>query len=378
MKILLPLVLTTVALGIISCAPRPHIPASIAPTVPAPTLVAVEKPPGMEETAWQGIVAAARKEGSATLYSFDFTGDVGIAMSKGFHDAYGIGVNVITGRGSEFIARLQTEARTGQRVGDWSEGSPAHLYNMKKSGLTVPLLDLPVLKEKDAFKTSPLVTDPEGHILTWQTSFMWPHLNSKLVKPGDEPRSWFDFLQPRWKGKILFNDPMVSSSPYIIFQPLIKNGVLRPDYLEKLAAQDLIFITGGPMAVERLARGDAPLYIGTQPGEAALAVLAGAPVKIVDMSEGQGVLNKPQVVIKGGPHPNAAKVFANWFLSREGQTVFCRSKGSLSLRKDVPSCLPSSLTMEVARPIPTTVDDLNEQSKLFTDRAWVPILRGRN
>jgi ABC-type glycerol-3-phosphate transport system substrate-binding protein len=41
------------------------------------------------------------------------------------------------------------------------------------------------------------------------------------------------------------------------------------------------------------------------------------------------------MVIKNPPHPNAAKVFANWLLGRDGQEIFSRSMGVGSRRLDV-------------------------------------------
>lgn len=110
----------------------------------------------------------------------------------------------------------------------------------------------------------PAFLDRDAHVLAAYPMYMQPFLNTKLVKPEDEPKSWFDLLQPKWKGKILFNDPVVSSSAYLIFQPLIKGGALTEDYLGKLGAQDMLFVTGAPQGLERLSRGEAPLYIGTQ------------------------------------------------------------------------------------------------------------------
>ncbi|MBI4286989.1 MAG: extracellular solute-binding protein [Chloroflexi bacterium] len=343
-----------------------------ATTTPAPAKAA---PVAVVDPAMAKLVDAAQKEGSVNLYSYNFVGDTAIAMQRGFQDRYGIKVDIVTGRGAEFTERLRTEARIGNRVGDFTEGSPAHLINIKNLGLSVSLKDLPVLQEKDVWKMSPDFLDKDAHVLAAYPMYMQPFLNTRLVKPGDEPRSWLDLLQPKWKGKILFNDPVVSSSAYLIFHPLIKAGALKEDYLEKLGAQDLLFVTGAPQALERLSRSEAPLYVGTQAALFSNAAREGAPVKVFDLNEGMAGQAIPMVVIKDGPHKNAAKLFANWWLSKEGQSIYARVKGAPTIRKDVTAGLPPPVDLDPAKPIFSTSEDADIQGKMFAEKAWVPLLK---
>lgn len=378
MKKLFPLVLALALLvSFLACAPRTAPPPSSSPSTPVPAAPRVAPTPVIshEEAALQKLVDAAKKEGSVTLYSFNFVGDVGIAMQKAFKERYGIKVDIITGRGAEFLERLKTEARSGNRTGDWTEGSMVHLINMKKAGLTAPLTNLPVLLEKDVWELDVSLLDPDGHLLAHTPAFLWPFLSTRLVKPEEEPKSWFDLLQPKWKGKILFTDPMVSSNLYLIFQPLFRAGVLKEDYLEKLGAQDLLFVTGPPQAIEWLSRGQAPIFAAAQASDGSNAAREGAPIKVFDLKEGIPAQLVLQAAIKDAPHPNAAKLFTNWFLSKEGQSVYTKMRGSASVRKDVPSGLPPALSLEPAKPIYPTSDDLEIQGKMFRDKTWVSILK---
>lgn len=366
-------------LAALACAPR-VAPSPVAPERPqAPTTLpagpAARPEAARDDGGLAKLIEAAKKEGSVTLYSYNFVGDTGIAMQRAFKERYGINVDIITGRGAEFTERFKTEARTGNRVGDFTEGSPVHLVNMKNAGLTVTLKDLPVLQEKDVWKIDPAFLDNDAHVLAAYPMFMQPFLNTKLVKPGEEPKSYLDLLQPKWKGKILFNDPVVSSSAYLIFQPLTKAGVLTEDYLEKLGAQEMLFVTGAPQGQERLSRGEAPLYLATQAALFSNAVREGAPIKVFDLKEGMAGQAIPMVVIKDAPHPNAAKLFANWWLSKEGQDIYARVKGAPTIRKDVQAGLPPALDMDPAKPIFSTADDADIQGKMFRDKVWVNQLK---
>lgn len=381
-------VITIIALvtALAACAPgaspslTPASPqAAPSPATGGPTAVAAPRGPGLDEIAWQRIVDAARKEGSVTLYSFHFVGDTGIALQRAFQQRYGIKVDIITGRGAEFIERLRTEARSGNRVGDYMQGSAAHLVSVKRAGLSAPIAaDLPALREKGVWKQDPTVLDKEGHLLATVPAFMQPYINTRLVKAEDEPRAWADLPQPKWKGKILFNDPMVSSTPYIIFQPLIRAGVLPEDYLKKLGSQEPVFVTGGVQGIERLSRGEAPVYAATSSPDAAQPAREGAPIKVIDFKEGITALYTLQGVIANAPHPNAARVFANWWLTKEGQAVFASAKGSDIIRTDVQPGLPASINLKPATPVHTTPEDLDTQARLFQEKAWVrPLKEGK-
>ncbi|MBI4287637.1 MAG: extracellular solute-binding protein [Chloroflexi bacterium] len=354
-----------------SPAPQPSPPTKAPPTTqPAPVPAAVAGDPAL-----QNLVEAAKKEGSVTLYSFNFVGDVGTAMQRGFEERYGVKVDIITGRGAEFIERLKTEARVGNRTGDFSEGSQVHIFNMKNAGVSTSLKDLPVLREKDVWKVEPTFLDPDGQVLAAYPTFMQSLVNTRLVKPEEEPKSWNDLLQPKWKGKILFTDPVVSSNAYIIFQPLVRTGILNEDYLQKLGAQDLQFVTGPAEGVQKLSRGESPLFVSSQAIDASNAVREGAPIKIFDLKEGTAGQAIMMTVIKDGPHPNAARLFANWWLSQEGQSVYTKAKGAPTIRKDVKGGLPAGLDLDPAKPVLPTADDLALQGKMFSDKAWVPLLK---
>jgi len=90
---------------------------------------------------------------------------------------------------------------------------------------------------------------------------------------------------------------------------------------------------------EWIARGKYPIMVGPQKGEAQGFIDAGAPVKYVNLTDGvistfgAGTI----ATLRGAPHPNAAKVFINYLLTQEGQTLTAKSGGFPSARVDVPT-----------------------------------------
>ena len=110
------------------------------------------------------------------------------------------------------------------------------------------------------------------------------------------------------------------------------------EYLKKLAGQKLFLSRDQRVLAESLARGKIALVMGLSYYSFIPFAKAGLPVKSVStprdeiyVSGGSGNL----AIIKAAPHPNATKVFVNWFLGREGQETYSRAMGQATRRLDV-------------------------------------------
>lgn len=346
-------------------APVPTVVATQVPvTIPSPNTVSV----GRETASWDQVVKAAKKEGEVTIYSFNFIGDVGLAMARAFENRYGIKLQIITGRGAEFIERLKTEKRIGQQVADFSEGSSNNLLNMKLAGLTVPLTDLPVIQEKDVWLIDPLAVDPEAHVLSFFPSIYSPWINTRLLKPEQAPTSFHDLLKPEWKGKIISHDPNVSSAAYSIFVPLVNARILDWDYVRALGRQEMRLTPGPAQAAEMLSRGEFPLVIGNGDATTARFVLEGAPIKAISFREGNIAYVGGIVAIKDASHPNAAKVLGNWLLSEEGQRLNGETRSIALIRKGIQDFRPLNAQAPPVKLVTATAKDFDDQARLMRER----------
>ncbi|MEK7353778.1 MAG: hypothetical protein AABZ77_04650, partial [Chloroflexota bacterium] len=84
---------------IFACAPKAApvpAPAPVTPQAAPATPILAASAMSPEDAAWQKVVEAAKKEGKVVLYSFSFTGGVGIQLAKAFEERYGISVDIIT------------------------------------------------------------------------------------------------------------------------------------------------------------------------------------------------------------------------------------------------------------------------------------------
>ncbi|MBF8265017.1 MAG: Ferric transporter ATP-binding subunit [Dehalococcoidia bacterium] len=361
-----------------ACAPK-AVPAPSAPAPAAPAKAAVPASnlpaPTSQDAAWAKIVEAGQKEGQVNVYTWGWTGDVGLSIASAFEKSYGIKLNIITGRGAEFIERIKTEARMGNVVADVWEGASGHSENMKLAGLLDAIPDLPATRNKGDFTADPFAFSPEGYYFTENQFFLGLHVNTNLVKPGEEPKAWKDLLDPKWKGRILFADPVVSiSSSY--FAALIDKGLMTEEFLGKLGKQELQFDPSTPGVVNKLARGEGAVGY-TSTNESSNVAKEGGPIKVIDTSDGIFANGLALGKVKGGPHPNASKVLINWILSQEGQDVYAKAKSVLTIRKDVKDYVFPAATLKPSNSIfiDTRYNDL--VAKVFAEKRYVPLLKPR-
>ena len=346
-------------------APEPRS-ASAPQPIAAPTLTT-------EQKAWEEVVVAAKKEGTLTVYSYGWRGDIGTSIAKAFEQTYGIKIEVITGRGSEFIERLKVEQRSGRMVADMFEGGTPHGVNIKKAGLTISSAGLPALKDASAFVASPLTPDPEGHVLAYNLFIYGPYVNTNLVKPGEEPKAWKDLLDPKWKGKMMFGNANISMEVYMQFWPLKAAGVVDLDYLKALGSQDIMWTTGSVEDMQRLSRGERPLSIFGNPVDSGVPILNGAPIRAIAMEPAMTASDISLVAIKGGPHPNATKVLLNWLFTAEGQLAHNKPRGTSSILKGAPSFLHPAADVKASRLVTSPPEILDDQAKSFNEKVMAKL-----
>ena len=358
-----------IALG--ACAPSAvsiQSPTPAAPTPPQASLTSAATVTSAEDVAWAKVVAAAKKEGKLIRYGGALTGDWGNSLDQGFEQRYGIKVETIAGRGVEFVERLKTEKRMGQMVADMWDGSSLFGLTIKKDGVMARAPDLPVFKEQDVFRFDLFILDPEKTLVLLPCNVTGWAVNTKLVKPEDEPASYSDALRPQWTGKIAFPDPKLVSSPYMTLLPLMNKGLVGKDYIDRLGKQKLSLFRGSLEVARAVATGEYPLGLATDSFLAQFAT-EGAPVKALSMKEGTMGSCNLMARIDGGRNPNAAALYMNYVLTQEGQERYAVGRKAIPLRKDVPSHQPAALQVTGVRPI--TAEELNEAQDVFIKGLWV-------
>lgn len=328
-------------------APAPQAP-STAPRVPAPAApAAAPQQPLQAKEAWQvkwdALTEAGKKEGKVVMYTAAGA-EVRAALQRGLKESFGLNAEFISGQVAELGTKVLAERRAGLRLGDVSVGIGSEVMLRLKSAGSVEVI------EPGGVLVLPEVSDGKAWFrggLRWQdattrTSVIFQAYemqnvagNMQLIKAG-EIQSYTDLLNPKWKGKLLMRDPTKTGGGLKAVAMLGRYN-MGWDFVRSLAKQEPIVMTDLRLQMDWLARGKYPLAFGFKSSELYDFQNLGMPVDTIKVKEG-GYLssgNGTVSLLKDAPHPNAAKVFINWLLGKEGQAIFARADGRPSGRQDV-------------------------------------------
>jgi len=292
---------------------------------------------------WESALAAAKKENAVSVIT-DVTASIRDALTLPFQEKYGIPVELFGTLGREVPPRIAAERKAGRHLWDvFVHGTTTGLESMIPMGAFDPLepaLILPDVKDPKTWRGGIEFLDPNKMLLT-MTPFQRGTIfyNPKLVN-AKEFRSHKDLLDPKWKGKLILDDPRRAGPGQATFTFFYLHPDLGPDFIRALGKQQITIMKDFAQEVDAIGQGRYPVLIGTADFVAIARAKQGVPIAIVDprqLKEGTDTspANGALALFNKAPHPNAAKIYINWLLSKEGQTVFARASGYVSARVDV-------------------------------------------
>lgn len=330
---------TLLVLLLAGCAPAaaPVATPAASPAAPAVSAPQPVAPVAPQTSEWDMVVEAAKKEGQVTFYSVNIPLSVRPALTRAFKEKYGIKLEVVGPMSAaELVPKIETEQRAKAYVVDVVETGGSTPFNiLKPRGLLAePIKGVPEAKDLTVWNHDPYSGDPEGYVFIYYNYTPGPLINTKLVSPEREPKSYLDLLDPWWKGKIIWDDPSTFGPGSNAFTTILLT--LGEDYLRKLAATQDVKVSRVRAEIhELLVRGEYAIVLGPSTPYILKLLEAGAPVKVVKIKEGTAGAGWSVMIIKNAPHPNAARLFINWFISKEGQYVFSYAGKVPAYRKDV-------------------------------------------
>jgi iron(III) transport system substrate-binding protein len=291
-------------------------------------------------TEWNKIIEAAKGEGKVVV-SIPPNRKLRQGIEVAFTRRYGVGVEFVSTRSSASIEKIISETRAGIQYVD------LHIGNTESA--VTRLMAEKALEPAEPYFVLPEVKDPKqwwgGHMwidyarrfiysfAAYQIVNLW--CNQSEYEPA-EFHSFDDLLNPKLQGKIGISDPRTPGRGNAMWSHML--SVKGEAYLKRLVGQKLFVTRDLRLLSDNLRNGKIAVTLGIGYSELLPFIKAGLPVVPLPYPK-EGLYatngNGNLMAIKNPPHPNAAKVFANWILGRDGQEIFGRSISVASRRLDV-------------------------------------------
>jgi iron(III) transport system substrate-binding protein len=271
------------------------------------------------------LVEKAKEEGKLVAYLAMNAADA-VTVQATFEKKFPqIKVDLVRAGAPAMLQRVLTEYRGGKIFADVVLGFGFIHYELGQLKLLARYESperpnyVAQFKDKDGFWTNVI---PIVHTIAY---------NPKMLQPAELPVRYTDLLLPKWKGKAGMNSNNIMFLAAMMTHFGKEDGM---DFLQKLAAQAPQVRGGGTLLTTLVAAGEFPLAFSINENNVENFKLKGAPidwVRVADPLYGELV---PIGIMAGAPHPNAARLFVDYTLSREGQELF-RNLGKVPARNDV-------------------------------------------
>ena len=295
-------------------------------------LIAFIFPPvNSSSTVWAGAVPdetqakidGAKKEGKVILY----TNASGIApLIKRFEEKYPfLKVEQLRTGAPKLLSRVLAEYKAGALKADLIETEGLTSYLMMKRGLYAKY----VSPESNALPAG--AKDVDGQWTNAHSNYKIVAYNSRFVTPAELPKSYEDLTQPKWHGKIL-----MGSNNYEWFGNMVKimGEEKGMNLMRRLNGQNLMLREGNSLILQLLLAGEGFVSIAANVDSVEELKAKGAPIDWLGLEPTISRLH-PIALARTAQHPNAAKLYIDFILSKEAQEIITKEFIGISDRPDV-------------------------------------------
>jgi iron(III) transport system substrate-binding protein len=285
--------------------------AATAFAAPAPN-IATYKGPDREQL----ILAGAKREGKVTFYSGMIENQALRPIADAFKKKYPfVAVDYWRGDSRALVQKTLTERRAGRVTGDILE-STGGAEALIKAGAIDPFYS----SSAAGFPKNYL--DPKGMWVASRLDYFGMAYNTRQVAAADVPTTYDDLLNPRWKGAIAWRADSEVGAGLFIAGVMREMGKQKGEaYLKRLARQGIVNYAGSARAlVDRVGEGEYKIALEIYAHHPLISKAKGAPLDTQMLDPVPSALSTIQLA-KNAPHPNAAMLFIDFVLSKEGQEV---------------------------------------------------------
>lgn len=274
------------------------------------------------------LLEAAKKEGKVVIYGSWPSAPMN-ALTEAFTEKTGITVEFTNMASSQVIQRFLTEIEANQPQVDIVQISDLAPYlDFSERDLLMPYASA----EYDAYPQQ--FRDEQGRWVVLALNAEILLYNTERVAEEEAPQGWSDILKPEFRDVISAPDIKGGGTGYLYYYAMRKfHGV---EFHEKLGALKPQLHVATAAQGQAVMSGEASIAVGLlhYTGTNALAADPEAPIAVV-WAEPIPLAVRAAGISKLAPRPNAAKVFMDFFASKEGQQISVADVGSISPRPGV-------------------------------------------
>jgi iron(III) transport system substrate-binding protein len=280
------------------------------------------------------LVDAAKKDGTVVFYtSIELL--TAEKLAKAFEAAYpGVKVQVERNGCERIVQRLGQERGSGIKAADIVECSDmTALVDWKRQGW------LAAFVPADVEKWPADQRDPDGFFAAERLTLSPIGYNTRLIKAEDAPKSYAELLDPKWKAKLVKAHPGYSGTIMTVTFQISRD--IGWEFFKKLGQQQVMQVQSAADPPKKVAQGERPVMADGGEYLPLQMIATGAPLALVYPAEGTPSIPGGAGVVIDAPHPNAARLFALYLFSREGQQLLADVARIRSFHPDVK--LPESM-----------------------------------
>jgi ABC-type Fe3+ transport system substrate-binding protein len=282
------------------------------------------------------LVAAAKREGRVVLYTPMIVDQIVRPLAAAFRAKYGIEVQYLRMDSAAVVLKVLNEHRARRAEADVFSTSLG-IESLIASGAARKI------ESKSAAELPGNYRDPEGYWAANRLYVLGPAYNTTKIKPEEAPKTFEDLLDPKWAGRIVWRRNNLTGATGFVGNVLVTMGEEKGmDYLRRLARQRLTTVSISDRAVlDQIIAGEYEITIAMTNHNVEISRKQGAPVAWNPLDTAM-VYSEQMGLTTLSTRPNAGKLFLEYALSREGQTVFQKA-GYIPTHPAVPPLEPKLL-----------------------------------
>jgi len=278
---------------------------------------------GLPAAAFDGeaqLYEAAKKEKALTWYTSHYDSETAAALCAGFEKKYpGIKCDYVRTTAQVAYQRLAQDQKAGiAQASVISSTDTGHFGKMKKDGWLQPYRPKNLSELVDAFRS---FNDPDDLFVATAAGLVLITYNTSLVPAAEAPKKWTDLADPRWKGKVSIGHPGFSG--YVGTWVVQMRKLYGWDYFKKLELNKPRIGRSINDTVTMLNAKES--WVAAGPQATTLESRAkGNPVAVAYPEDGAVLMVSPSAILKNAPAPNAAKLFIEFLLSKDGNEIMVK------------------------------------------------------